>query len=340
MSAEHRISTLDSGVRVVSERVPGVRSVALGFWVATGSVNEDDAHAGISHLLEHMLFRGTERYGSREIDQIFDSMGAEVNAGTDKEATSLYTRVLDRHLEHAFDVMGEMIWRPVLGELEAEREVVLEEIAMYEDDPQDRVFDVLGKAIFGSHPLGRAVIGSAEVIAGVTREQLAAFHAERYRPQSVVIAAAGSVDHEALLALARGAEPPAGDVGAKAPNGRPRRRSEPGAPAPAASAPRGTPACALQGAPDFRKRTRFLQKDTEQYHVCVGEGGSRERTSAASRCACSKACSAARPPRGSSRRCASAGGWPTRSSASPTCTPTRARSGCTWAHARTKSARR
>ena len=149
-----------------------------------------------------MLFRGTERYGSQEIDEIFDAMGAEINAGTDKEATSLYTRVLDRHLEHAFDVMSDMIWQPRFGELEAEREVVLEEIAMYEDDPQDRVFDLLGKAIFGPHPLGRAVIGTAEVVGAVTREQLAAFHAERYRPESIVIAAAGSVDHDALVAMA------------------------------------------------------------------------------------------------------------------------------------------
>ena len=130
-----------------------------------------------------MLFRGTERYGSEEIDQIFDAMGAEINAGTDKESTSLYTRVLDGHLERAFDVMADMVWRPRFGELEAEREVVLEEIAMYEDDPQDRVFDLLGEAVFGSHPLGRPVIGTAEVgRAPSTREQLAAFHGERYRP--------------------------------------------------------------------------------------------------------------------------------------------------------------
>ena len=202
MSAEHRITTLDSGVRVVTERVPGVRSVALGFWIATGSVSEHQHEAGISHLLEHMLFRGTDRYGSQEIDEIFDAMGAEINAGTDKETTSLYTRVLDRHLEHAFEVMSDMVWHPRFGELEAEREVVLEEIAMYEDDPQDRVFDALGRAIFGSHPLGRAVIGTAEVVGGVTREQLGAFHAERYRPDSIVIAAAGSIDHDALVRMA------------------------------------------------------------------------------------------------------------------------------------------
>ena len=208
----HRITTLDSGVRVVTERLPVVRSVALGFLMNAGSAGEHDGEAGISHLLEHMLFRGTASYGSQEIDELFDGMGAEINAGTDKEATSLYTRVLDRHLERAFDVMADMVWRPRFGELEAEREVVLEEIAMYEDDPQDRVFDILGRAIFGEHPLGRAVIGTAEVIGAVDREQLAAFHASRYTPGSIVIAAAGSVDHDALVEMVRAAEPAGGEA--------------------------------------------------------------------------------------------------------------------------------
>jgi predicted Zn-dependent peptidase len=223
--------------------------VALGFWIATGSVVERENEAGISHLLEHMLFRGTERFGSEEIDQIFDAMGAEINAGTDKEATSLYTRVLDRHLERAFEVMSDMIWHPRFGELEAEREVVLEEIAMYEDDPQDRVFDLLGRVIFGSHPLGRPVIGTAEVIAAATREQLAAFHAERYQPGSIVIAAAGSVEHDVLVEMARAVEQ------ARAASRRP-----------------GSPAAVLPP-PQLERRVQFLQKDTEQYHVCLGAPG-------------------------------------------------------------------
>ncbi len=262
MSDEHQITTLDSGVRVVTERVPSVRSVALGFWIATGSVSEHADQAGISHLLEHMLFRGTERYGSQEIDEIFDAMGAEINAGTDKEATSLYTRVLDRHLEHAFDVMSDMIWEPRFGELEAEREVVLEEIAMYEDDPQDRVFDVLGKAIFGSHPLGRAVIGTAEVVGSVTREQLASFHSQRYRPESIVIAAAGSIEHDALVAMAEQRSPRALVPAPAAGNG---HASEP--------APGAAALTAAADPPDFTPRAQFLQKDTEQYHVCVGGAG-------------------------------------------------------------------
>jgi predicted Zn-dependent peptidase len=254
-SPTHSITTLQNGVRVVTERVPGVRSVALGFLMSTGSTVESDGQAGISHLLEHMLFRGTARYGSEEIDQIFDEMGAELNAGTDKEATTLYTRVLDVHLERAFDVMADMIWQPRFGELDAEREVVLEEIAMYEDDPQDRVFEELERAIFDTHPLGRPVIGTAAAVSAVTREQLAAYHAARYTPDSIVIAAAGSIEHEALVALVSGATEGLGPVPS---------------PATHAHADAGTAALAP---PHFAPRVRFLQKDTEQFHVCVGGAG-------------------------------------------------------------------
>src|SRR5215218_4591899 len=167
-----------------------VRSVALGFWIGTGSSNEDEPEAGLSHLIEHMLFRGTARYGSLEIDQLFDGMGAEINAGTGKETTSVYSRVLDVHLERAFDVMADMVWRPRITDedLAQEREIVLEEIAMYEDDPQDRVFDVLGEAVFGDHPLGRAIIGTREVVAGTPVDTIREFHACRYVPERVVIA--------------------------------------------------------------------------------------------------------------------------------------------------------
>jgi predicted Zn-dependent peptidase len=253
----HRITTLDCGVRVVSEWMPTVRSVALGFWIGAGSAHERDEQAGISHLLEHMLFRGSSRYGSEEIDQIFDAMGAELNAGTDKEATSVYTRVLDVHLERAFDVIADMVWRPRMGELEAEREVVLEEIAMYEDDPQDRVFDALGEAVFGGHPLGRAVIGRADVVGALTRDDLSAFHAERYAPADVVISATGSVDHDALVELARKACPPVPSAAAG------RETEQPGVAADEL----------WRSEPPFERRVRFLRKETEQYHLCLGGRG-------------------------------------------------------------------
>ncbi len=247
--SEHRTSTLDSGVRVVTERMENVRSVALGFWIGTGSAMESEDQAGLSHLLEHMLFRGTESHRSEEIDQIFDAMGAEINAGTDREATSLFTRVLDGHLPRALGVMGEMIWKPRFEDLAAEREVVLEEIAMYEDDPQDRVFDVLGEAVFGEHPLGRAVIGRADVVGAVEVEGLRSFHRERYLPGRIVVAAAGSVDHEELLELVANA----GGANASAQNGSVRSSAD-----------------NVGGEVRFERRVRFLSKETEQYHVCLG----------------------------------------------------------------------
>jgi len=261
LPAEHQTTTLDDGLRVVTERLPSVRSVALGFWIGVGSAGERDSEAGISHLLEHMLFRGTERYGSEEIDQIFDAMGAEINAGTDKESTSLYSRVIDRHLDDAFDVMADMVWRPRFGELQAEREVVLEEIAMYEDDPQDRVFDVLGRAIFGSHPLGRPVIGTREVISAATREQLGDYHRTHYDPHSIVIAAAGSVEHDTLVAMAREAQSRRGEGVSRPESG-------------LSAATGAVPGQADQlASAKLRRRVRFLAKDTEQYHVCLGGTG-------------------------------------------------------------------
>lgn len=240
---EHRITELDSGVRIVTEGMPSVRSVSLGWWIGTGSRHERDEEAGLSHLIEHLLFKGSDRYASVEIDQIFDAMGAELNAGTGKESTSVYARVIDAHLEDALDVMSDIVWRPAFRDVDSEREVILEEIAMYEDDPQDKVFDVLGEAVFGDHPLGRAIIGRAPVVAETPVERIAAFHRARYTPGNVVLAAAGAVDHDALVELAASRAPQAAGA----------------APAVPAALPAELP-----------RRVRFERKDTEQYHVCVG----------------------------------------------------------------------
>jgi predicted Zn-dependent peptidase len=242
----HRITELSSGLRVATEAMPSVRSAALGFFVGAGSRGETVPEAGLSHFLEHLLFRGTDRYGSAEIDQLFDAMGAELNAGTDKESTTVYARMLDQHMPRAFDVMADMVWRPAFRDVDPEREVVLEEIAMYEDDPQDTVFDVLGEAVFGGHPLGRPIIGRAPVIRDTPVETIAAFHRARYVPASVVIAAAGSVDHDQIVELA---SKTLGDAGIE---------EMPGIePAPADPAP----------------TVRFQRKDTEQCHVCLGAVG-------------------------------------------------------------------
>ena len=120
-----RLTTLDSGLRIVTEAMPSVRSVSIGFWIGTGSRYESEEQAGLSHLLEHLLFKGTAKYESLQIDQIFDGMGAELNAGTGKETTSVYARVIDEHLADAFDVMADMVFRPALTDIDSEREVIL-----------------------------------------------------------------------------------------------------------------------------------------------------------------------------------------------------------------------
>jgi predicted Zn-dependent peptidase len=246
VTPSHRLTRLDSGIRIVTEAMPSVRSVSVGIWIGTGSRYESDSQAGLSHLLEHLLFKGTERYESIQIDQIFDGMGAELNAGTGKETTSVFARVIDEHLPAAFDVMADMVFRPRLVEIDSEREVILEEIAMYEDEPQEKVFDLLGEATFGGDPLGRSIIGRADVISGTPRDQIAAFHADRYRPGRIVIAAAGAVDHDAFVSLCA--------------------ERVPGAQAAAATAAttNGTGPAVVRPCP------RFERKDTEQFHVCMG----------------------------------------------------------------------
>jgi predicted Zn-dependent peptidase len=240
-----KLSELGSGVRVVTEEVLSVRSVALGLWVRTGSRNETPAQAGVSHFLEHLLFKGTARYSAIEISELFDGLGASVNAATGKETTHLHARFLDEHTEEVFDLLAEMLLAPTYPEVDSEREVVLEEIAMYEDEPQDRVHDVLADAVFGAHPLGRRVLGEAEVIASIPVPDIDAYHRQRYTGANVVVGAAGHLEHEAIVALAeRLVSPPASANGA----------------------------AAAAAAPD-ESRFSFYAKDTEQYHICFGAPG-------------------------------------------------------------------
>jgi predicted Zn-dependent peptidase len=241
------LTELDGGLRVVTEAVPSVRSVAFGLWVRTGSRDETPEQAGVSHFLEHLLFKGTERHSAIEISELFDGMGAAVNAATSKESTHLHARLLDEHLPEALDLASEMFLSPALppDEIDSEREVVLEEIAMYEDEPQDRVHDVLAEAMFGEHPLGRRVLGTADVIGSIPVGEIAAYHRARYAAPAIVLAAAGHLEHERIVGLAREhLNPPA--EASQSPNG--------------AGEPEGV-------------RFRFYPKETEQYHVCFGGPG-------------------------------------------------------------------
>jgi predicted Zn-dependent peptidase len=246
MTDRAQVTELDSGTRVVTEAVPSVRSVALGLWVRTGSRDETPAQAGVSHFLEHLLFKGTKRYSAIEIAEIFDGLGASVNAATGKESTNLHARFLDTHTDEAFDLLAEMLLGPTYPEIDSEREVVLEEIAMYEDEPQDKVHDVLDRAVFGGHPLGRRVLGEAEVISSIPIPDIDAYHRARYTGGNIVVAAAGNIEHEKIVELTkRHVEPPAaaGDGGAL-------------------EAPK------VDGA-----QFAFQQKDTEQFHIALGGPG-------------------------------------------------------------------
>src|SRR6059036_2519039 len=195
------LSELDSGERVISEKVPSVRSVSLGFWIGAGSRDGRDDRAGVSHFIEHLLFKGSRSYDAQQIAETFDGMGAELNAATSREHTVVYSRVPDRHVEEAVQVMTDMVFAPAFADLDSEREVVLEEIAMYEDTPQELFHDLFSEAVFGRHALGRPVIGTADVISTVTRRVLGSYHRQMYAGGNVVIAAAGNIEHNRLVKM-------------------------------------------------------------------------------------------------------------------------------------------
>ena len=186
------LTTLDSGTRVVTEPLPSVRSAAIGFWIGNGSRDEAHTHAGVSHFLEHLLFKGTASYSALEIAEIFDTFGGELNAATARDYTVVYARVLDEHVETALDVMTDMVFAPSLTDIDSERAVVLEEIAMVEDSPQELIFDLVtrgGVRRPRARPAGaRARRRSSPRSHGA---RSAAFHRSRYRPDNVVVAAAG-----------------------------------------------------------------------------------------------------------------------------------------------------
>jgi predicted Zn-dependent peptidase len=204
-----RRTRLDSGLRVVTERLPGLRSVAVGFWVGTGSRDESDDVAGASHFLEHLLFKGTATRQAHEIAEAVESVGGDMNAFTGQEVTAFYVRVPDRHLGLALDILSDIVWSPALrpDEVESERQVILEEIRMREDQPDDLVHEAFAGALFSGHPLGREIAGSFESIGAMSRDSIAAHHADHYLPSNVVVAAAGNLDHDDVVAMVEQALP-------------------------------------------------------------------------------------------------------------------------------------
>jgi len=243
---EPQIMTLPGGERVATEPLRGVRSVALGLWIGTGSRDEPPARAGVSHFIEHLLFKGSSRYSAQDIAELFDAMGGELNAATSRDTTVVYTRVPDARVEQALDAMTDMVFAPAFDDVDSEREVVLEEIAMVDDNPQDLVHDLAAEAVFGRHPLGRPVIGRAEVIAGVSPPALRSYHGGAYVGQNVVLSAAGHISHDRLVDLFAARR--AGS------NGISRLRR---------------PLLRRAPAPGYR----FLRRKTEQYHVVLAGPG-------------------------------------------------------------------
>jgi predicted Zn-dependent peptidase len=246
----HEATTLPSGVRVVTETMQDVRSVALGLWLAVGSRDETGEQVGCSHFLEHLLFKGTGRRDARRIAEELDAVGGEMNAFTSKEMTCFHARVLDRDLPLAFDVLADMVVdaRNAEPDVEAERDVVLSELDIHLDTPDDLVHTDFTESVLGSHPLAVETLGSVEGIRAMRRETIHAYYLERYRPEELVVAAAGNVTHERVVDLA---DTLLGDLGRPG-SGRP---------------PRRTPD--RFGEHDVRVRHR----PTEQAHVVLGVPG-------------------------------------------------------------------
>ena len=239
--------TLDNGVKVLTEDIPHVRSVVVGIWVNVGSRDEEPAQAGISHFIEHMMFKGTEKRSARDIAEELDAVGGQLNAFTTKEYTCYYARVLDKHFDLALDVLFDMLFnsRFAAADIDRERNVILEEVKMYEDTPDELVHDVFATTIWHGHALGRPIIGTAEVIGSLTREDILQYYRRHYVPENMVVAVAGQIEHARVVEKIRSAF--AGRRGSAAPRTlvRPQPR------------------------PEVTCRT----KDTEQVHLCLGVPG-------------------------------------------------------------------
>ena len=247
-----RRTVLPSGLRVLTEAIPTTRSVSFGVWVAVGSRDESASLSGVSHFLEHLLFKGTRKRDALAISAEIEAVGGETNAFTTKEYTCYYARVLDDDLPLAIDVMCDLVADSVLAEadVETERGVILEEIAMHDDEPGDEVHDLFTEAVYGDQPLGRLISGTEQTVSALTRRQIQSFYRRRYTAPSIIIAAAGNLDHATVVRLVRKAlRGTALDTPA----------APPAPPRPASSRVRTRPPA-----------TAVEHKETEQAHVMLG----------------------------------------------------------------------
>jgi len=194
---------LDNGIQVVTEKIPHFRSISIGVWFRVGSVDETDKENGLSHLIEHMLFKGTANRSAKEIAETMDAVGGQLNAFTAKECTCYYCKIIDEHLELAINLLADMILNSKFDEQELEREkgVILEEIYMYEDSPEDLAHDLLSSTFFGSHALGQSIMGTRDNLERFTRDEVLSFFKRFYSPDNMVISVAGNFDEKELISL-------------------------------------------------------------------------------------------------------------------------------------------
>ncbi len=240
---------LGNGIRVVGEEIPALRSVSIGVWIATGSRYETEANNGISHFLEHMLFKGTDQRSAKEIAEVFDGIGGQVNAFTSKEYTCYYAKVLDEHFGIAVETLADMLFHSKFApeEIEKEKKVVIEEIRMYEDEPDELVMDVLAESVYAGHPLGYTILGVEDNLRSFTRKDIQDYVSARYKPTNMVIAVAGNVpEAEAIRLLER-------HFGAAR-----------------GAAEEAEPTLTV---PPFKRTLSVREKDTEQVHICLAAPG-------------------------------------------------------------------
>lgn len=244
---QYKESTLDNGMRVVTEHIPYVRSVAFGFWIMGGSRIEPDPLSGVTHFIEHMLFKGTKKRSARDIAIEIDSIGGHLDAFTSREFTCFLANCLDENLSMTMDLMVDILLNPVFpeDEIERERAVILEEIRSIEDTPDDYIHDILMQGFWKDHPLGRPIIGIKSTVGSVTRDSLKNYYHKAYQPQRIILAAAGNLHHEEILDMVK-------DI------------------IPSPEEPHVFPA---QSSPTIVPNVSLKKKELEQVHLCLGTAG-------------------------------------------------------------------
>ncbi|OPY59092.1 MAG: Protease 3 precursor [Pelotomaculum sp. PtaU1.Bin035] len=238
---------LDNNIHILTEQVPNVRSVAIGFWVKVGSRHENPEINGISHFIEHLMFKGTKKRSARQIAETLDAVGGQLNAFTTKEYTCYYARVLDEHFDLAVDLLCDMLFGSKFDadDIDCERNVIIEEIKMYEDAPDELVHDIFAGSMWQGHALGRSIIGTAEVIAQLSRDKIMQFYNAHYNPGNIIVAVAGNVSNEEVICKLRPVlESRTGDAPAR-----------------------------VMTIPVPKRDVVCRGKETEQVHLCVGTPG-------------------------------------------------------------------